>query len=72
MNLSLGTQWAKATDLTPYEAHNDIYSICTYLYEYEFIPMILNTVAIRKFIPEYLLKYPPSETENVYLPLPIY
>ena len=39
MNLSLGTQWAKATDLTPYEAHNDIYSICTYLYEYEFIPM---------------------------------
>ena len=39
MNLSLGSQWAKATDLTPYEAHNDIYSICTYLYKYEFIPM---------------------------------
>ena len=34
MNLSLGTQWVKATDLTPYEAHNDIFSICTYLYEY--------------------------------------
>ena len=39
MNLSLGTQWVKATDLTPYEAHNDICSICTYLYEYVFITM---------------------------------
>ena len=39
MNLSLGTQWAKATDLTPYEAHHNIYSICTYLYKYEFISM---------------------------------